>query len=252
MKKLTIFLCLLTVVCIAPTNVWAAGEEVSFSIDGFNYCFGFGMFDDEYTVADNSSLSITGYNGSKLIDINNMPEMPQGLYVYEIMQATELPADDCYFNWEPHKNEYIPLDDRRSTEWYFFDSNKTVDIRVSKNGSEIAPISFSDRQPIVVNGRTLLPIRAIAEYYDWDVTWDEEQKMVLVENDTKRLEIRIDFDSFAVIRKNSVRPDRSSISTDVPAMILNGRTLLPIRAVAEALGLQVEWLPTEDAVLLTD
>lgn len=250
MKKLAMFLCLLMVVFIAPTNVWAGGgNEAEFCIEGCNYFFGFGMFSDEDSVADNSVLRITGYNGSKLIDINNAPVPPQGFYLYEIMQATELPTD--YFNWEPHKNEYIPIDNKDTTDWYFFDSNKTVDIRVSKNGSEATPISFSDQQPIVVDGRTLLPIRAIAEYYDWDVTWDEEQKKVLVENDTKMLQFYINVGGSEHL-KSSVMPIWDKISMDVPPMILNGKTLLPIRAVAEALGLQVEWLSTENAVLLTE
>lgn len=250
MKKMAMFLCLLMVVCIAPTNVWAgSGNEAEFCIDGFNYFFEFGLFYDEDSVADNSVLHITGYNGSKLIDINNAPVPPQGLYLHEIMQATELPTD--FFNWEPHKNEYIPIDDRYITDWYFYDANKTVDIRVAKNGAEATPISFSDQKPIVVNGRTLLPIRAIAEYYGWDVTWDEEQKKVLVENDTKILQFYINVGG-SEHQKTSIMPIWNPISLDVPPMILNGRTLLPIRAVAETLGLQVEWLPTERAVLLTE
>lgn len=116
--------------------------------------------------------------------------------------------------------------------------------------SETTPISFSDQQPIVVNDRTLLPIRAIAEYYGWDVTWNEEQKKVLIENDTKLLQFYINVGG-SEQSKTSISPTWNKISMDVPPMIFNGRTLLPIRAVAEALGLQVEWLPTENAVLLT-
>lgn len=95
-----------------------------------------------------------------------------------------------------------------------------------------------------------MPIRAIAEYYNWNVTWDEEQNKVVVENDTKKLEIRIGSNGLTVIPKDGSL--KRNVMVDVPAMILNGRTMLPVRAVAETLGLQVEWLASENAVLLTE
>lgn len=255
MKKWAMFLCFLMLVCIVPTSALAGGGEdvYHFSVNGFDYEFSHGAIFDEYAVADNSVLCITSYNGSNLLDINHLPVPPQGLYLYEIMQATELCPE---YNWEIHKNEYIPVDEHYTQIFlYFFDSNETVDIRAAKNGAEATPISFPDQKPIVANDRTLLPIRAIAEYYNWNVTWDEEQNKVVVENDTKKIEIRIGYDGLTVISKVSVKPsgpDRSYVSLDVPAMILNGRTMLPIRAVAETLGLQVEWLASENAVLLTE
>lgn len=116
MKKWAMFLCFLMLVCIVPTSALAGGEFVEFCINGFDYGFYFGQFYDEDLVADNSSLEIRSYNDSNLLDINNV-SVPQGLYLYEIMQATELPSN--FWNWELHKNEYIPVDERM-TRMYFF------------------------------------------------------------------------------------------------------------------------------------
>lgn len=87
--------------------------------------------------------------------------------------------------------------------------------------------------PQMENGRVLVPVRAIFEACDAIVDWDEENETVLIQKDNNIIEIPIN--SYEIKKNGLIFP------LDVPAKIINGSTLVPIRAVAELLGARVEW-----------
>jgi hypothetical protein len=87
--------------------------------------------------------------------------------------------------------------------------------------------------PVVVNGRTLLPIRAIVESMGGTVGWDgATQKVTILEGSTK-IELFINSRTAYV---NGVAKE-----LDVPAQAINSRTMVPFRFVGEALGKDVGW-----------
>ena len=108
-------------------------------------------------------------------------------------------------------------------------------IHVIHNGQEI---NF-DTPPILQNGRVLVPIRAIAEALGVDIYWmgDELQTVMFAAKDGKNY--------FLKIGSNIVEVhDRSgsyTIEIDVPATIQNGRTLVPLRFIAESFDMDVKW-----------
>ena len=91
-----------------------------------------------------------------------------------------------------------------------------------------------DQPPIVVDGRTLVPLRAVLEKVGATVGWDDQTKTITVTKSDTELTLIIDSQTMQV----SGEPD---VLLDVPPQVYNGRTLLPIRAVAEKLGYDVEW-----------
>ena len=94
-------------------------------------------------------------------------------------------------------------------------------------------VVFEDQAPVVVDGRTLVPVRGVFESLGFDVDWDEYiQTAILTSNDFEVL-IPIDSDIFTT--------NGEAFSLDVPAQIIGGRTMLPIRAVLESVGYQVYW-----------
>lgn len=247
MKFTKVFLSVVIVLSLLCINVLADGELYEFNLNGFDYVFGYGMILDESPVSGNSTLYIKGYNGSQLVDITSLPGgVPDGLYVRDIMSVSEL---DSYNNWEVHKDEYLEINKSRTNSFlYFYDPNTTVEVKAENSNGASEFIHFSDQTPIIANDRTLLPIRAIAEHYGWGVEWNEETQCVTIENESVKILIYIgDRYNMRVITADG---SENSITLDVPALILNGRTMLPVRAVAEAMGVTVDWNQDEQCVIL--
>ncbi len=244
MKKLMVLVMVVCMLGSACMHALAGGEIYTFAINGFEYEFGHGDIQDGYSVADNSSLCIKSYNGSELVDVNTLPNgFPEGIALSRIMEVTQLAPE---YNWEIHKNEYIPLNLERTKRFlYLFNSNNSVTVRADRADGTSEFLQFPDQAPIIANDRTLLPIRAIAEYYGWSVNWDEAKKRVTIENTNAKIEVDIGRTDA------SVNNGLGYILLDVPALILNGRTLLPVRAVAEAMGVTVDWNQAEGCVILS-
>lgn len=107
---------------------------------------------------------------------------------------------------------------------------------------DIEKVDFEDQGPIIKEGRTLVPIRSVFEQMGAKVQWNDEEKSVTVDDGENAVLITIGSD---IMLKGG-----SEITIDVPAEILNDRTLLPLRAIAEALDWHVFWGDTSRTVSL--
>lgn len=87
--------------------------------------------------------------------------------------------------------------------------------------------------PVIENGRTLVPLRAIFEAMGAIVSWDDKTRTVTATKGS----------DYVVLPLNSTSPNVNGeeYALEVPAKIVKGRTLAPLRFVAEAFGGQVEW-----------
>ena len=91
-----------------------------------------------------------------------------------------------------------------------------------------------DPAPTVVDGRTLVPARAISEMLGADVNWYQPRREVSIE--LADISILLTIDSrIAVVNGNNVE-------LDVPAQVVNGSTIIPLRFVAENLGVYVDFI----------
>jgi hypothetical protein len=104
-------------------------------------------------------------------------------------------------------------------------------------GSKVASVDgvdvTLDAAPVIISGRTLVPLRAIIEGLGGTVTWFAETRSVEVLLNGRDLKLQIG-NRTAIV-------DSAAVTMDVPAAIMNGRTVLPVRFVAENLGAQVDW-----------
>lgn len=91
----------------------------------------------------------------------------------------------------------------------------------------------TDVAPIIVNDRTMLPARFVAEALGADVVWDAAARKATITGNGVTIEIYID-SATAYINGNAV-------TLDSPAFIRGDRTYTPVRFVAEALGATVSW-----------
>ena len=97
--------------------------------------------------------------------------------------------------------------------------------------------------PTVINDRTLVPLRFISESFGAQVGWDEATQTATVVLDGKTVN--------TVIGSNALTVDGQSVPLDVPAQVINDRTMLPLRAMAESLGKTVFW-DDRGLIILTD
>lgn len=87
--------------------------------------------------------------------------------------------------------------------------------------------------PFVEDGRTLVPMRFIAEAFGAEVSWNEKKQEVTIKKDKTTIKMTIGQNTYTIGRK--------SYDLDVPAKIFEDRTYVPLRAVAEALDKKVAW-----------
>lgn len=101
-----------------------------------------------------------------------------------------------------------------------------------------------DVDPVIVEGRTLVPFRAIFEALGGNVAWNESSKTVTGKKGSISIELTMD--------SKTAKVSGSSITLDVPARIMNGRTLVPLRFVSENLGANVAYDYNTKAVRVTE
>ncbi len=95
-----------------------------------------------------------------------------------------------------------------------------------------------DVSPTVIENRTLLPIKYAATPLGADVSWDGETKKVTVVLGETKVELWIGQNNAMV---NGISVPIDAENANVKPLIVNGRTMLPLRFVSETLGCDVEW-----------
>lgn len=100
-----------------------------------------------------------------------------------------------------------------------------------------------DVAPMVEDDRVLVPLRAVFEALGAQVEWYGEARTITAEREGTAVFMQID-DSYMSVNDEWVE-------LDVPPRIVDGRTLIPLRAVAEAFGAQVEWNEGTQSVMVS-
>jgi len=103
-------------------------------------------------------------------------------------------------------------------------------------------------KPIIKNGRTLVPIRAIIEALGGSIGWDGTEKKVTITLKDTAIELWIGKPQAKV---NGVLKWIDESNHMVVPEIINSRTMLPLRFVAESLGAKVEWVQDLQKVIIT-
>jgi hypothetical protein len=107
------------------------------------------------------------------------------------------------------------------------------------NGMPVA----MDAAPFIKDGRTLLPIRALIEALGGTVEWNASTKTATVMLGSRTVVLTIGSKTALVGGK--------PVALDVAPMIVKGRTFLPLRAVAENVGLDLAWEPVSQTISFT-
>ncbi len=90
-----------------------------------------------------------------------------------------------------------------------------------------------DTPPVIKGDRTLVPLRAISEGFKVDVEWNGDDREVTITKGDKKILIQI--------YSNIIFVNGEQIEIDSKAEVMTGRTYVPLRFIAETLGIDVEW-----------
>lgn len=98
--------------------------------------------------------------------------------------------------------------------------------------------------PYTVEGRTMVPVRIIAETFNADVQHIPEEVKVVITLGDKTISL--------VIGESTATVNGEVVALDVPSVETNGRTLVPLRFVSENLGFDVDYLASTEQILITN
>ncbi|MFU2158929.1 stalk domain-containing protein, partial [Caldisericum sp. AR60] len=120
---------------------------------------------------------------------------------------------------------------------------KTIVVYVGKTTGTIDGKSTTlDQAPVIVNGRTLVPIRFISEAFGSTVEWNGSTREVTIKLLNNTIVLKIDSPTATV--------NGYTVYLDAPATIIKqtGRTVVPLRFVSDSLGADVTWNATDKSV----
>ncbi len=98
--------------------------------------------------------------------------------------------------------------------------------------------------PIIKKGNTLVPFRAIAESLGADVSWDGKNHKVTMKKGGKEIVF--------LIKDKKSYVNGKSVKLSVPAEIISGSTMIPLRFVSESLDTKVTWLPEGSVIVINE
>lgn len=115
----------------------------------------------------------------------------------------------------------------------------TDEIQILVDGERVE----ADVPPVIVDDRTLVPFRAIFEALGATVEWEAETRTAKGVRGDIAVAIQIDN---PVMKLND-----ADLTLDVPAQIIDDRTMVPVRAISESFQAEVEWVPETRTVIVT-
>lgn len=113
-------------------------------------------------------------------------------------------------------------------------------IQVTVNGS---PVNFEGQGPRMRGDRVMVPLRGVLEQEGAHVDWNPANQTVIAHRGGTTVRL--------TIGETTASVNGSPVTLDVPALIIHGSTMVPLRFVGESLGDNVHWDPADYLVQIT-
>ena len=128
-------------------------------------------------------------------------------------------------------------------------SQKVLSLRIDDpimkvNGTDTEIDPGNGTTPVIISGRTLVPIRAIIENMGGTVEWNSEARESVLTYGEDVIRLTID--------SQTAYLNDSASTLDTAPTIINGRTMLPIRFIAEGFGFDVDWDQEERTITISE
>ncbi len=101
-----------------------------------------------------------------------------------------------------------------------------------------------DQPAVLEGGRTLIPLRGVMESLGAEVLWVPQNRSIDIKHGNTDIVLTLD--------QKDARVNKQTIELDVPPMIVNNRTVIPVRFIVEQLGLDVYWVADQRRVVIGD
>lgn len=115
-----------------------------------------------------------------------------------------------------------------------------TDIKVTVNE---ATVKFPDQKPIVNDNRVLIPTRFVAQSLGGKVGFNNATKTVTIQQGDQTIILKVN--------SNKVTANGKKVTLDVPAKVVRGRIMVPLRFVSEAMAASVDWQQARSLVVIT-
>lgn len=109
--------------------------------------------------------------------------------------------------------------------------------------SQIDPEDYNVA-PTIVDSRTLVPVRFVAESLGADVQWDNETRKITINLGGKQIVMTLNEKAYSV--------DGAALELDVPPQVMYDRTMVPVRVISEAFGKTVFWDAENELIVISD
>ena len=197
-------------------------------------------------------------NGYEILDSedNVVYEAPENMFIRNFHKGKFVEIYDYNYSAglvDVYGNEVVPFGQYRdihyceeldifafTTEDNMVSIAKIEMLTVEVNGKDV---NFADQRPFIKDGRTLVPLRAIFEALGAEVVWNGATRTATSTRGDVTVSLTIDSDIMYVNGKE--------VTLDVPATIVNDRTVVPVRAISEAFGCKVEWNGNYQTAIIT-
>lgn len=186
--------------------------DPSYEVNGEYREYSDGGFNDSYATADNVSF----------LDHNLIVLKPYGTNEGDDISAADFEALKYLF-----QNGFTAADFKNRFTISEAAANSSIEVVV--NGLTV----LANNQSVIENGRILVPMRRIFEYLGAEVSWNGETKEITATRDDTLISLKIGSTTMYV--------NNAKISLDAAPRIEDGDTLVPVRAVSEALNAEVKW-----------
>lgn len=110
------------------------------------------------------------------------------------------------------------------------------------------PVSFTDAAPVIQNGRTFVPFRAVFEALGAEVGYEDATRTVTAVRGDTTVQFVVGEKSMKITENGETQ----TVEIDAASYIQNGRTMVPVRFAAQALGCIVGWDADDKTVLILD
>ena len=127
--------------------------------------------------------------------------------------------------------------------------NETVKVQLDGKYVDFTDSNGNKVDPQIVNGRTMVPMRKIFEVFGTKVDWEGETKTVTAQKDDMQIILQIDNTEAKLIKAGE---EPKTITLDSAPVIINDRTMVPVRFIAESLSKKVGWDSDNRTVIIID